>query len=191
MATLEREPAFSVGHFWILHVNLMLGKYWRGVTACYPAGSGFWAEEKPLRANERSFHVADVQIHGRNIKSSTGKTSLTSFCCCAHGSMLATAGKMWASCTLEKHHALNIVTGAINILQNIITLQYWIKCEKLYIKMTWKPHSVQQNNYKFHTATKINLYRNSSAVATTLMGWNLWRLRSRQSNCNNCQNQQY
>jgi hypothetical protein len=34
MATLEREPAFSVGHFWILHVNLMFGKYWRGVTAC-------------------------------------------------------------------------------------------------------------------------------------------------------------
>ena len=29
MATLEREPAFR-----ILHVNLMFGKYWRGVTAC-------------------------------------------------------------------------------------------------------------------------------------------------------------
>jgi hypothetical protein len=29
MATLEREPAFSVGH-----VNLMFGKYWQGVTAC-------------------------------------------------------------------------------------------------------------------------------------------------------------
>jgi hypothetical protein len=35
MATLEREPAFSVGHLcFILHVNLMFGKYWRGVTAC-------------------------------------------------------------------------------------------------------------------------------------------------------------
>ena len=35
MATLEREPAFSVGHFRKLHVNqLMFGKYWRGVTAC-------------------------------------------------------------------------------------------------------------------------------------------------------------
>jgi hypothetical protein len=30
MATLKHEPAFSVGHFWILHVNLMFGKYWRG-----------------------------------------------------------------------------------------------------------------------------------------------------------------
>jgi hypothetical protein len=49
----------------------------------YPAGSGFWAEGKPLRANERSFHVAAVQIHGRNIKFSTGKTSLTSFVLCA------------------------------------------------------------------------------------------------------------
>jgi hypothetical protein len=48
--------------------------------------------------------------------------------------------------------------------------KYWIKCEKLYIKMTWKPHSVQQNNYKFHTAAKINLYRNSSAVATIFDG---------------------
>ena len=29
----ENEPAFSVGHFGILHVNLMFGKYWRGVNA--------------------------------------------------------------------------------------------------------------------------------------------------------------
>jgi hypothetical protein len=38
--------------------------------------------------------------------------------------MLATAGKMRVSCTLEKqHHAINIETRlhAINILQNIVT----------------------------------------------------------------------
>ena len=34
MATLERDPAFSVGHFGILHVNSMFGKYGRGVAAC-------------------------------------------------------------------------------------------------------------------------------------------------------------
>ena len=34
MATLEREPAFSNGHFGILHVNSMIGKYKRGVAAC-------------------------------------------------------------------------------------------------------------------------------------------------------------
>ena len=50
--------------------------------------------------------------------------------------------------------------------------------------MTSKPHSVQQNNYKFHTATKINLYRNSSAVATIFDGLKFVAvalLRSRQS----------
>ena len=34
MTTLEREPAFSNGHFGILHVNSMIGKYRRGVAAC-------------------------------------------------------------------------------------------------------------------------------------------------------------
>jgi hypothetical protein len=34
MATLEREPAFSVGHSRILHANLMFGKYRLGVAAC-------------------------------------------------------------------------------------------------------------------------------------------------------------
>ena len=34
MATLEREHAFSNGHFGILHVNSMMGKYRRVVAAC-------------------------------------------------------------------------------------------------------------------------------------------------------------
>jgi phosphate starvation-inducible membrane PsiE len=33
MATLERKPVFSVGHFQTLHVNSMYGKYRRGVAA--------------------------------------------------------------------------------------------------------------------------------------------------------------
>jgi hypothetical protein len=49
--------------------------------------SGLRSEEKPLRANERSFEVATVQITELRTKHKceTGKTNLTSFCCRVHG----------------------------------------------------------------------------------------------------------
>jgi hypothetical protein len=75
--------------------------------------------------------------------------------------MLATAGKMWASCTLEKTSRSKYSNTRYKYTAKYYNFtKYWIKCEKLYIKMTWKPHSVQQNKYKFpNTATKINFYR--------------------------------
>jgi adenylate cyclase class IV len=61
--------------------------------------------------------------------------------------------------------------------------------QNIYIKMTWKPPSVQQNNYTLQQ--KSTIYRNSSAVATIFDRLKFVAVEvATIKNCNNCQNQQ-
>jgi hypothetical protein len=79
------------------------------------------------------------------------------------------------SCALEKqHHALNIVTRYKYTTKyyNGFT-KYWIKCEKLYIKMTWKPPSVQQNTVTIHCYKNQPFTEIVAPSRRSLIGWNL------------------